>query len=271
VIHTFTDLGGVNHRKVMKFGGAALATAARIRGAAARLSAEFSKGNQVIAVVSAMGDETDRLVALAAQLSSETAHAEVDSVLASGEQVSAGLMALALQQLGIRARSFLAHQIRVRTDGCFGNAGIVEIETERLEASLARGELPVIAGFQGVDAEERLVTLGRGGSDMTAVALAVSLRANACELFKDVDGVFAEDPRRNPHARKLEHISYEQMDALVSAGAQVLQRSAVQLAARHGVRLHVRSAFHEASGTWVGHDETRIPMNPTHHIQKVVA
>jgi aspartate kinase len=270
-MHSFTGLGGVNRRQVMKFGGAALATAARIRSAAARLGAEFSRGHQVIAVVSAMGDETDRLVALAAQISSETAHAEVDSVLAAGEQVSAGLMALALQQSGIRARSFLASQIRIRTDGCFGNAGIVEIETARLEASLSRGELPVIAGFQGVDAEERLVTLGRGGSDMTAVALAVSLRADACELFKDVDGVFSEDPRRNPHARKLERISYEQMDALVRAGAQVLQRSAVQLAARHGVRLHVRSAFHEESGTWVGHDETEIPLNPTHHIQKEVA
>ncbi|MDC0713631.1 hypothetical protein POL68_34515 [Stigmatella sp. ncwal1] len=270
-MHTSIGLGGPRRRQIMKFGGAALATAASIRRAAARLGAEFSRGHQVIAVVSAMGEETDRLVALAAQLSSETAHAEIDAVLATGEQVSAGLMALALEQLGIRARSFLAHQIRIKTDGRFGNAAILEFETGRLEASLARGELPVVAGFQGIDAQDRYVTLGRGGSDMTAVALAASLRADACELFKDVDGVFAEDPRRNPHARKLERVSYEDMEALVKTGAQVLQHSAVQIAARHGVRLHVRSAFHEGSGTWVGRDDTVETLNPTHHIQKVVA
>jgi aspartate kinase len=252
---------------VMKFGGASLATPDHIRRAARRVAARRAEGFRPVVVVSAMGRETDRLLSLAAELrEGESAPAgrlseiaELDVALAAGEQVSAGLMALAINLQGVPAQSFLAHQLPLRTDGAFGDARITRIETQALREVLARDEVPVVAGFQGVSDAGRVVTLGRGGSDTTAVALAAALEAVSCEFYKDVDGVHAADPKLDPSAPKLAHISYDRMRALTGNGARILHTQAVALADSLGVRLHVRSAFRDEPGTWITHTVSHQP------------
>jgi aspartate kinase len=235
---------------VMKFGGAALATPERVRLVARRI-ASAGLTHSVVAVVSAMGDETDRLAALVAKFTGVLEQAEADVVLAAGEQISAGLVALAVNELGLPARSFLGYQIRLATDGLAGDAKIVSVGTQALSTALAAGIVPVIAGFQGVDREGRIVTLGRGGSDTTAVAIAGALDAEFCELYKDVDGIFTADPKRDEGAVRLASLSYAQMEKISEREPQILHLKAVRLARALNVRLHVRSIFHFAQGTLV--------------------
>jgi aspartate kinase len=248
---TFLSEGRMNQRlplMVMKFGGAALATPEAIALAADRIIRQ-SASHRITVVVSAMGDETDRLLQLTAPFSRNSDISEIDTVLAAGEQVSAGLMALALTNRGKPARSFLAHQLDLRTDDRFGDGRILSIQTERLSQAILQGMIPVVAGFQGVNAEGRLVTLGRGGSDTSAVALAAALGAESCEFYKDVDGIYSDDPKRVPSAQRFDRIEFKSMEEIAVREPQILHLKAVKLASLAGIRLHVRSAFHDRSGT----------------------
>src|SRR3989475_1823529 len=240
---------------VQKFGGTSVADVDRIRSVAERVAASRARGDQVVVVVSAMAGETNRLLGLARAIAPTPDERESDALVATGEQVTAALAALALQQVGVPARSFLGHQVRIETDSAYGRARIVRVDVERLQQTLAAGTVAVVAGFQGVDGEGRITTLGRGGSDTSAVALAAALGAEACEIYTDVDGVFTSDPRIVPRARKLERISYDEMLELASLGAKVLQIRSVEFAKRYHVPVHVRSSFNQEEGTWVVEEE----------------
>ena len=205
----------------------------------------------MVVVVSAMAGETNRLLGLARAIAPSPDDRESDALVATGEQVTAALAALALQEVGVPARSFLGHQVRIETDSAHGRARIVRVDVERLRATLAAGAVAVVAGFQGVDGEGSITTLGRGGSDTSAVALAAALGAAVCEIYTDVEGVYTSDPRIVPRARKLERIVYDEMLELASLGAKVLQIRSVEFAKRYRVPVHVRSSFSEAEGTWV--------------------
>ena len=235
----------------MKFGGTSVADLDRIRAAAARVKAEVDAGHQVAVVVSAMSGVTNQLVAWCQALSPLHDAREYDAVVATGEQVVTGLFAIALHTLGVEARSFAGWQIPLRTDGAHGRARIEGIDGTLLRAAMAAGQVPVVAGFQGIGPEHRITTLGRGGSDTSAVALAAALRAERCDIYTDVDGVYTTDPRIVPRARKLDRISYEEMLELASVGAKVLQTRSVELAMKERVRVQVRSSFNDASGTLV--------------------
>jgi len=236
---------------VQKFGGTSVADVDRIRAVAARVAASRARGDQVVVVVSAMAGETNRLLALAKAVSPAPDDRESDALVSTGEQVTAALAALALQQAGVPARSFLGHQVRIETDNAYGRARIVRVDVERLRDTLAAGTVAVVAGFQGVDGDGSITTLGRGGSDTSAVALAAALTAEACEIYTDVDGVYTSDPRIVPRARKLDRISYDEMLELASLGAKVLQIRSVEFAKRYRVPVHVRSSFNQEEGTWV--------------------
>ena len=236
---------------VQKYGGTSVGTLERIQAVAARVGKTHAAGNQVVVVVSAMAGETNRLLELAGKLSAQPAEREVDVLLSTGEQESAALLAIALQERGFRARSFLGHQIRIDTDSAFGRARIRSISAERLLSCLKGGEIAVVAGFQGVDGEANITTLGRGGSDTSAVAVAAALKADVCEIYTDVDGVYTSDPRICPQARKLARISHDEMLELASLGAKVLQIRSVEFAKRYNVPVHVRSSFDDSDGTWV--------------------
>ena len=238
-------------RIVQKFGGTSVADVERIKNAARRVKQEVDNGSQVAVVVSAMAGVTDRMVELTADISSMFDAREYDAVAASGEQATAGLMALALQDLGIASRSWLGWQIPIRTDGAHGKARIREIETEELDRRLAAGEVPVVAGFQGLGPDNRITTIGRGGSDTSAVALAGALGADRCDIYTDVDGIYTSDPRIVAKARKLDRITYEEMLEMASLGAKVLQTRSVELAMNQNVPLQVRSTFVDAPGTFV--------------------
>ncbi|HZK91543.1 MAG TPA: aspartate kinase [Stellaceae bacterium] len=238
-------------RIVQKFGGTSVADTARIRQAARRVEREVAAGNEVVVVVSAMAGATNQLVDWTSSMSRLHDAREYDAVVASGEQVTAGLMALALQDLGIDARSWLGWQIPIRTDEVHGKARIETIETQELERHLAEGQVAVVAGFQGIGAQGRITTLGRGGSDTSAVALAAALKAERCDIFTDVDGVYTTDPRIVAKARKLGRITYEEMLEMASQGAKVLQTRSVAMAMNHRVRLQVLSSFTDAPGTFV--------------------
>ena len=240
---------------VQKYGGTSVGTVERIREVAKRVASYRRQGHRLVVVVSAMAGETNRLLDLARQVAHLPCEREKDALVASGEQVSAALLALALQDLGLDAVSFLGHQVRIATDSAFGRARIRSIDRHRLLASLERGTIAVVAGFQGVDSENNITTLGRGGSDTTGVALAAALSADVCEIFTDVDGVYTSDPRIVPGARKLERISYDEMLELASLGAKVLQIRSVEFAKRYGVPVHVRSSFEEGEGTMVVAEE----------------
>src|SRR5947199_5334501 len=236
---------------VQKFGGTSVADVDRIRHVAGIVGATRAAGRDVVVVVSAMAGETNRLLALARQAARTPDERESDALVATGEQVTAALLALALRDAGLPARSFLGHQVRIETDSAYGRARIVRVDVDRLRGTLAEGTVAVVAGFQGVDGAGSITTLGRGGSDTSAVALAAALAADACEIYTDVDGVYTSDPRIVPQARKLERIAYDEMLELASLGAKVLQIRSVEFAKRYRVPVHVRSSFSEAEGTWV--------------------
>lgn len=236
---------------VQKYGGTSVGTVELIKHVAKRVVATKQQGNEVVVVVSAMAGETNRLLALAQQLSETPDERERDVLLASGEQASSSLLSLAIKDLGFRARSFLGHQVRIETDKAYGKARIKRIDSTRIKRALKDGEIVVVAGFQGVDEEDNITTLGRGGSDTSAVAMAAALNAKVCEIYTDVEGVFTTDPDICPKARKLNRISFEEMIEMASTGAKVLQIRSVELAKKLAVPVHVRSSFNEAEGTWV--------------------
>lgn len=237
---------------VQKYGGTSVGDPERIRNVARRVVATVKAGHQVAVVVSAMGGETDALVALAQALGGEAPpEREYDVLLAAGEQKTIALLAMAIARLGQPARSFDARQAGIRTDGVHLRARISSIDSQAISRVLDAGVVAVIAGFQGVDEESNLTTLGRGGSDTTAVAVAAALSASVCEIYTDVDGILTADPRLVPGSRKLERISYDEMIELSSLGARVLQTRSARFAMRYSVPLHVRSSFHEGEGTWV--------------------
>jgi len=235
----------------MKFGGTSVADLDRIRNVARRVKAEVDAGNEVAVVVSAMSGTTNQLVNWCQELSPMFDAREYDAVVATGEQVTAGLTAIALQTLGVEARSWQGWQVAVETDGQHSKARIQNIEAEELLSRMAQGQVPVMAGFQGIGPDNRITTLGRGGSDTSAVALAASLKADRCDIYTDVDGIYTTDPRIVPGARKLNKITYEEMLELASVGAKVLQTRSVELAMKERVRVQVLSSFTDAPGTMV--------------------
>jgi len=241
---------------VQKYGGTSVGNVERIRAVARRVAATRGEGHQLVVVVSAMAGETNRLLALARELAVQPSERETDALVASGEQVSAALLALALQDLGVPATSYLGHQVQISTDSSFGRARIKNIDRKRLVETIGSGAVAVVAGFQGVDPDNNITTLGRGGSDTTGVALAAALGADLCEIFTDVEGVFTADPRIVPGARKLDRITYDEMLELASLGAKVLQIRSVEFAKRYHVPVHVRSSFNDARGTLVVEEET---------------
>jgi aspartate kinase len=242
---------------VQKYGGTSVGSIDRIRNVARRCLAVQRAGDDVVVIVSAMSGETNRLLGLAHQVAQVPDAREMDAIAATGEQVAAALTAMAIQSEGGKARSLLGHQVKILTDGAFTKARIKGIEGSKIFETLNRGEIVVVAGFQGVDDHGNITTLGRGGSDTSAVAVAAAIGANACEIYTDVDGVYTTDPNICPSARKIERISYEEMLELASLGAKVLQIRSVEIAMKYGVPVHVRSSFSEVPGTWVqGEDKT---------------
>ena len=240
---------------VQKFGGTSVGDLDRIRKSASRVKQETDAGNQVAVVVSAMAGTTNQLVSWARDIGPMHDAREYDTIVASGEQVTVGLLAIALQNIGVDARSWLGWQIPVRTDEVHGAARIESIDTELMRARLASGQVAVVAGFQGIAPDGRIATLGRGGSDTSAVALAAALSADRCDIYTDVDGVYTTDPRIAPKARKLDAISFEEMLEMASLGAKVLQTRSVAMAMRHNVKLQVRSSFSDAPGTLVVNED----------------
>lgn len=236
---------------VQKYGGSSIGDVERIQAVAARIKAFQKQGHQVLVVVSAMSGETDRLVDLGRQISTRPFPRELDVLLASGEQVTISLLAMALGDLGCPARSYLADQVRIRTDGQFGRARIEHIDTKRLREDLESNVIPVIAGFQGIDEAGNLTTLGRGGSDTTAVAVAVALHADECQICTDVDGVYTADPRMVEDARRLEHVTFEEMLELASLGSKILHPRSVEFAGKYRVPLRVVSTFKDGPGTLI--------------------
>ncbi len=236
---------------VQKYGGTSVGSLDRIRNVAKRCLASQRAGDDVVVIVSAMSGETNRLLGLAHQVIDVPDAREMDAIAATGEQVAAALTALAIQAEGGQARSLLGHQVKILTDGAFTKARIKTIEGSKIFETLKRGEIAVVAGFQGVDENGDITTLGRGGSDTTGVAVAAAIGASVCEIYTDVDGVYTTDPNICPTARKIDRISFEEMLELASLGAKVLQIRSVEIAMKYGVPIHVRSSFSDAPGTWV--------------------
>ncbi len=236
---------------VQKYGGSSVADAACMQRVAARIKKTRDAGHRVVVVVSAMGDTTDDLIALAKQVHADPREREMDMLMASGEQISAAVLSMALHAIGVEAVAMSGPQAGIRTDEVHLKAKIREINPKRIVAQLKAGRVVVVAGFQGLNPNEDIATLGRGGSDTTAVALAAALKADRCQILKDVDGVFTANPRVEPKARKLDEISYDEMLELASLGAEVLQSRAVEFAKKYGVVLEVVSSFHEKPGTLV--------------------
>ncbi|MEN3034387.1 MAG: aspartate kinase [Aquificaceae bacterium] len=235
---------------VLKFGGTSVADLERIENAARRVINKLKEGKRVVVVTSAMAGETDNLLALAFQKGKNVSLREVDALVSTGEQRSASLFAITLQRLGYSAKSLCGWQVPVYTDNLHTKARIIGVKTERILKELDEGVVPVVTGFQGVSEEGDITTLGRGGSDLSAVALAHALCAD-CEIYTDVEGVFSADPRIVSNARKVSRISYEEMLEMASQGAKVMQSRSVEYAMKYGVRIHVRSSFTEAEGTWI--------------------
>lgn len=242
---------------VQKFGGTSVGSIERIRAVAERCLRTQREGHKVVVIVSAMSGETNKLLKLAHEVSPVPDAREMDVIAATGEQVSAALLAMCIQAQGGSARSLLGHQVKILTDGAFAKARIKTIEGSKIFSTVDKGQIAVVAGFQGVDDNGDITTLGRGGSDTTAVAVAAAIGASACEIFTDVDGVYTTDPNVCPSARKIPRISYEEMLELASLGAKVLQIRSVEIAMKYGVPVHVRSSFSDAPGTWVtGEDKS---------------
>ena len=243
-------------RIVQKFGGTSVADLDRIRHVAQRVKKEVDAGHEVAVVVSAMAGTTNQLVAWARDIGPLHDAREYDTIVSTGEQVTVGLLAIALQNIGVDARSWLGWQIPLRSNEVHSSARIEEIDTTELDKRLSTGQVAVVAGFQGVSPENRITTLGRGGSDTSAVALAAALNADRCDIYTDVDGVYTTDPRIMPRARKLDQITFEEMLEMASAGAKVLQTRSVAMAMRHQVRLQVLSSFEDTPGTLVVEEDS---------------
>jgi aspartate kinase len=241
---------------VQKFGGTSVGSPERIRAVARRVARWKAKGHQVVVVPSAMAGETNRLIALAKEIQPNPDPRELDVIASTGEQVTIGLLAMALMELGLKAKSYTGAQVRVLTDSAFTKARIVSIDEERLRGDVAAGYIPVVAGFQGTDSAGNLTTLGRGGSDTSAVALAAALKADECQIYTDVDGVYTTDPRIVREARRLRTISFEEMLEMASLGSKVLQIRSVEFAGKYKVRLRVLSSFEdEGEGTLITFEE----------------
>lgn len=236
---------------VKKFGGSSVANKDRIFNVARRCMEDYKKGHGVVVVLSAMGDTTDELLTLAKSINPEASKREMDMLLTTGEQVSVSLMAMALQAMGVPAVSLNAYQAKMNCTSRYSNARFKRINTERIENELEAKKIVIVTGFQGVNKHDDYVTLGRGGSDTTAVALAAALHADKCEIFTDVDGVFTADPRVVPNARKIDEITYDEMLELATSGAKVLHSRSVELAKKYGVQMVVRSSLNETEGTTV--------------------
>jgi aspartate kinase len=236
---------------VQKYGGTSVANLERFRNVAQRVITTKEHGNNIIVVVSAMAGETDRLLQLAMEATSEPDERELDVLLATGEQASSALLAIVLNAMGYPVKSYLGHQIKINTDSAHGKARITSVDAEKIFSELREGRIVVVAGFQGEDEAGNITTLGRGGSDTTAVAIAAALKADLCEIYTDVDGVFTTNPNICEHARKINRISYDEMLEMASLGTKVLQTRSVEFAKKYGVTIHVRSSFYEGAGTIV--------------------
>ena len=245
---------------VQKFGGTSVGSLDRIANVAAKVRGFRERGNDVVVVVSAMSGETDRLIALARNVQESPDPRELDVLLSTGEQVTIALLAMTLHAQGCPARSYTGHQVHIRTDSAHNKARIVRVDHQRIRADLEAGRVVVVAGFQGMDEDGNITTLGRGGSDTTAVALAAALGAGECRIYTDVDGVYTTDPRVAPEARRLESLTFEEMLELASLGAKVLQIRAVEFASKYGVPLRVLSSFEDGPGTLIGPDVEDEPM-----------
>jgi aspartate kinase len=243
---------------VQKFGGTSVGSIERIRNVAKRALAAQKAGHRVVLVVSAMSGETNRLLALAHEVAKVPDAREMDAIASTGEQVSAALTSIAIHAEGGKARSLVGHQVKVLTDAAFTKARIMAIESAKISEALDRGEIVVVAGFQGVDDEGNITTLGRGGSDTSAVAVAAAIGADECEIYTDVDGVYTTDPNICPSARKIHRISYEEMLELASLGAKVLQIRSVEIAMKYNVPVHVRSSFNDQPGTLVTREDASL-------------
>jgi aspartate kinase len=243
---------------VMKFGGTSVAGPEKVQEVARRLVVASEAGNRVVGVLSAMGSTTDDLIRLAYEVSSRPAPRELDMLISVGERISCALAAMAIHDLGHEAISLTGSQAGIVTDTIHGKAKIVDVRAHRIHEALDRDRIVLVAGFQGVSTDFDITTLGRGGSDTTAVALAAALGAEACEIYTDVEGVYTADPRVVPQARKLHAVSYEEMLELAASGARVLQVRSVEVARNHGVKLHVRSTFSSADGTWIREEDERM-------------
>jgi aspartate kinase len=237
---------------VQKYGGTSVGTTDRIRNVARRIARFHRDGHRIVVVVSAMAGETNRLLALARELSANPNPRELDVVAATGEQVTIGLLAIALQDMGLKARSYTGSQVRVLTDSAFTKARILEIDEAKMRDDLAQGTVVIVAGFQGVDGDGNITTLGRGGSDTSGVALAAALSADECQIYTDVDGVYTTDPRIVPEARRLDRITFEEMLELASQGSKVLQIRSVEFAGKYKVKLRVLSSFEDPEATSPG-------------------
>ncbi len=236
---------------VQKYGGTSVGDVERIRNVARRVLHTKNQGHEVVVVVSAMAGETDKLIRLAQQVTPNPDEREMDVLVSTGEQVSIALLAIALKDMGVDAKSYLGFQIKIATDSAFGKARITGIESEKVLNDLKNGRVVVVAGFQGMDESDNITTLGRGGSDTTAVAVAAALKADACEIYTDVDGVYTTDPNICSKARKLSKISYDEMLEMASLGSKVLQTRSVEFAKKYDVPIHVRSSFNDNPGTIV--------------------
>lgn len=245
-------------RIVQKFGGTSVGDLDRIRNVAQRVKAEVDAGHEVAVVVSAMAGTTNQLVQWSKDIGPLHDAREYDAIVATGEQVTVGLLAIALQNIGVDARSWLGWQVPVKTDSTHGSARIEGIEADDIDTRLSQGQVAVVAGFQGISEEGRITTLGRGGSDTSAVALAAALNADRCDIYTDVDGVYTTDPRIMPTARKLDQITFEEMLEMASAGAKVLQTRSVAMGMRHNVKIQVRSSFNDTPGTLVVDEDTQM-------------
>lgn len=248
-------------RIVQKFGGTSVGSVERIKAVAQKVKATVDDGHEVAVVVSAMSGATNQLVTWAKECGAFHDAREYDTVVATGEQVTIGLLAIALQDIGVDARSWLGWQIPVHTDDAHGAARIESIDTTKITDRMAKGQVAVVAGFQGIGPDHRITTLGRGGSDTSAVALAAALNADRCDIFTDVDGVYTCDPRVVPKAQKLDHITFEEMLEMASGGAKVLQTRSVAMAMRHKVKLQVLSSFEDLPGTMVVEEEPDMEKN----------
>ena len=236
---------------VQKYGGTSMGSIERIRNVARRVARTYDEGNDMIVVVSAMSGETNKLVALCNEMCEFPSEREYDVMVATGEQVSIALLAMCLQSMGYKAKSYMGFQVPIITDSAFSKARIEEIDGSKIHEDLKNGTIVVVAGFQGIDREGNLTTLGRGGSDTSAVAVAAALNADVCEIYTDVDGVYTTDPRIVPEASKMDKVSYDEMLEMASLGSKVLQIRSVEFAKKYGVVVHVRSSFNDNPGTLV--------------------